>query len=163
MKKKIFVLFLFIVLLNILVSPKNKSLVTVFNEDLKTASSDDYKIYTVYTSTDNINTNNLKEILNNFNSKYINIMPYINDIYKNKIENQINYYQLDTTNYEISITRFIDNYLKVLKSNGLYKDINMVNVEGVKISKIEVFTSINELNKIINKYPNVTYNSLNKN
>lgn len=158
MKKKIFVLFLFIVLLNILVSPKNKSLVTVFNEDLKTASSDDYKIYTVYTSTDNINTNNLKAILNNFNSKYINIMPYISDIYKDKIENQINYYQLDTTNYEISITRFIDNYLKVLKSNGLYKDINMVNVEGVKISKIEVFTSINELNKIINKYPNVTYN-----
>ena len=80
MKKKIFILLLFIVLLNILINPKNKSLVTVFNEDLKTASSDDYKIYTVYTSTDNINTNNLKEILNNFNSKYINIMPYINAV-----------------------------------------------------------------------------------
>lgn len=99
---------------------------TVFYEE-------DYNIYEIYFEKGELSTNN---ILNRFeNIQILTIYPYINPIYSDKIELKSYSFQND-----FNIDKFKNKYIKELEDNGFKNEAVNININGIDIIKVKVYS-----------------------
>ena len=145
MKKFYFILILLII---IFLFNKSEKVIAVFGEN------NYYEIYYLDFRDSNLNTNNFLEYFNNENIDVLKIEPYINPIYKNKIE--FDEYLFDYTSKSNNIKRFKETFLKKLKLIN-YDDYIKNNINGIKINMVKVYSNEKEIIKLLKKDKNVKY------
>ena len=118
-------LLLFLLLIWLLYPQENVQ--TVFYED------EDYSIYEIYFEKGELNTNN---ILNRFkNIQVLTIYPYINPIYSEKIKLKSYSFQND-----FDIEKFKNKYIKELEESGFKNEAVNINLEGISLVKVKVYS-----------------------
>ena len=131
-------LLLFLLLIWLLYPQENVQ--TVFYED------EDYGIYEIYFEKGELNTNN---ILNRFKDiQVLTIYPYINPIYSEKIKLKSYSFQND-----FDIEKFKNKYIKELEESGFKNEAVNINLEGISLVKVKVYSkeSILQENNFIYK------------
>lgn len=118
-------LLLFLLLIWLLYPQENVQ--TVFYED------EDYGIYEIYFEKGELNTNN---ILNRFKDiQVLTIYPYINPIYSEKIKLKSYSFQND-----FDIEKFKNKYIKELEESGFKNEAVNINLEGISLVKVKVYS-----------------------
>ena len=140
----IFIIIFLIILFSFLIITNGEEVKMVFNEQ-----DNSYDVYLLDMSKENINTNN---IFNYFEDcKILEIIPYVNPIYKKVIN--INNYSFNTIlSNKKNISLFINEYLNKLDEYHLKEEIINYRINGIKINKIKVYASNYSMNNIINNY-----------
>jgi len=135
------------------ISPKEKTN-TVFYELTETVKNDnDYNYYYVEFK-DGINTKNFNEInemFANIDYKIIEIYTTPNIKFNDILQNKLKKYSYD------NMKNYINYYIENLRNYNLDEEINNVNVFGIKIDKILIYTSKRNIKIISNKNKNITY------
>jgi len=126
MKKIIFLLFLFFLI--------------IFVEGRVSFDEEIYGFHTLEFS--NLNTKNFNNYFSNI--KVIRIYPYINPIYKNRV----NFFYDVHGDLGYEINNFRDEYLGIIKKNS-YLDYNYLYINGINISRLDVYISNRDLNSIL--------------
>ena len=106
----------------------------------------DNESYDMYTLVfENLSTNNIFNYFSNIN--IVKIYPFVNPIYEDKIGDLSDEFR----GYKLSdeINSFKDNYLNNIKKNS-YLDYNYLYVNGINISKMDVYMSSKDLYDILN-------------
>lgn len=144
--RKIFVLTCLIVfcIICVLFFNKEEKTITVFNEQ-----ENSYDVYLLDLSQNNITTTNLTDYFDG--TKILEIYPYINPLYK-KVINFSSYTFNTAISNKKNISNFISEYKEQLKLNALTTESLKVNINGIKINKIKIYTSNNVINNLIDKY-----------
>lgn len=124
----------------------------VFSVNIKSKSNykylendDSYNIYSV--SIENLNTKNFHTFFSGVD--VVRIYPSVNPIYKNKI-GEVSY-RFRSSNVDKEINVFRQNYLEFIKKNS-YKDYNYLYVNGIDISKVDIYISGSKLYKLLTLY-----------
>ena len=105
--------------------------------------SDD--VYDMYTLTfENLSTDNFLDYFSDL--RVINIYPYVNPVYKKSVGDLS--YHIDG-NLVDSISDFKNKYLDIIKKNS-YLDYSYLYLNGINISKMDVYLSHKELYDIFN-------------
>ena len=140
----IFIIIILVFLFSFLIITNGEETTMVFNEQ-----DNSYDVYLLDISKENINTNN---IFNYFEDcKILEIIPYVNPIYKKVIN--INSYSFNTIlNNKKNISLFINEYLNKLDEYHLKEEIINYRINGIKINKIKVYASNYSMNNLINNY-----------
>ena len=144
--RKIFV-FVFIILLCLsftFLSIKIERSSLVFYEN-----KNSYDVYVLDVSRENINTYNIDNYFDDL--KILEIVPYINPIYK-KLFNFSSYSFNTVLSNKKNVSLFISNYLNILNKNGLNDELVKYNINGVKIIKVKVYASNNDIKYLLNNY-----------
>ena len=105
-------------------------------------SNDSYDLHTL--SFDNLSTNNFLNYFSDIN--VIKLYPYVNPIYKESIGDLV--YEV-RGNLSDEISNFKEQYLNIIKKNS-YLDYNYLYINGINISKMDVYLSDKDLYDIIN-------------
>lgn len=105
-------------------------------------SEDSYDLHTL--SFDNLSTNNFLNYFSDIN--VIKLYPYVNPIYKESIGDLV--YEVRGNLYD-EISNFKEQYLNIIKKNS-YLDYNYLYINGINISKMDVYVSDKDLYDIIN-------------
>jgi len=105
-------------------------------------SEDSYDLHTL--SFDNLSTNNFLNYFSDIN--VIKLYPYVNPIYKESIGDLV--YEV-RGNLSDEISNFKEQYLNIIKKNS-YLDYNYLYINGINISKMDVYLSDKDLYDIIN-------------
>ena len=108
-------------------------------------NDDSYNIYSV--SIENLNTKNFHTFFSGVD--VVRIYPSVNPIYKNKI-GEVSY-RFRSSNIDKEINVFRQNYLEFIKKNS-YKDYNYLYVNGIDISKVDIYISGSKLYKLLTLY-----------
>ena len=137
---------LFILILIIIFTVDNESVMPVFNEN-------DYDIYYLDFRNTNLNTNNFNDYFNE-EIDILKISPYINPIYKNKFSFDEYLFNYSSINNNIKI--FKEKYLNELKKYN-YDDYNYSLIYGIKIDMVKVYSNKKNINNLLNKDKNVKY------
>jgi len=151
--KRIFsVIFIFILMLQymIFISDNNKT-VTVFSE--ATNYSTNYSDYLIELN-GSLSTKNFNEFLNilNTNEEQIKkIYPYYNRTWNKNIKNDLTQYSYDNLN------NFIEYYKNQLKQNNLDEEISNIDIYGIKIEKVLIYTTEHNIEKLKQAYPIIEY------
>ena len=125
----------------IFIGNSNKT-VSVFSEI--NSSVDDYSNYLV-DFYDTLNTENFNEkfsILNNNDYEIKKLYLNINDTWGNDLKNKLSEYSYD------SLENFIINYKNNLTKYNLAEEIPNVDVSGIKINKVLIYTSEKNIEKL---------------
>ena len=140
----IFIIIILVFLFSFLIITNGEETTMVFNEQ-----DNSYDVYLLDISKENINTNN---IFNYFEDcKILEIIPYVNPIYKKVIN--INSYSFNTIlSNKKNISLFINEYLNKLDEYHLKEEIINYRINGIKINKIKVYASNYSMNNLINNY-----------
>jgi len=153
-RRIITLLFLFFCL-NIIILRNKKTTIPVFNylDD----NSEYYAIYNISFNNININSNNFMDYFIDFKMKIMGIYPKINPIYENKIKDYVQYYSFNNKSIESNLSNFVNYYTNILSKNGLNNELEKIHFTGIKISKVKVYASLDEIKKIKSIYKNLTY------
>lgn len=138
---KKFVLIIIILICIFSLNIKSNKVLPVFNE-----YNNNYDIYLLDISKENINTFNIFEYFDDV--KILEIYPYINPIYK-KLLNLSNYSFNTYLSNKKNISLFTNLYLKKLDENSLKEELVKYRVNGIKINKIKIYTSSNNINNLL--------------
>lgn len=139
----------FIVLCSISLITNNDSTKTVFNK----LDEYYYDIYMVDVSNENINTKNIFDYFDEIT--ILKIYPNNNPIYSKFIN--MEEYEFDTIlSGKKNISNFVTTYNNKLKENALIKEVESFNVSGIKINKLKIYTSVEQVEKIKELLPSVT-------
>ena len=143
--RKILVLIILIIICTFysLIITKSDNAKTVFNENLN-----NYDIYVLDISNNNISTNTLANYFDNI--KILEIYPYINPIYK-KIINMSSYSFNTILSNKKNISNFTTKYLYLLKKNTLNEELTKYSLNGIKINKVKIYASNNDINNLLNE------------
>ena len=144
--KKIIVIF--ILLMIVFIINKSETIVSVFNDN------DIYDIYYLNFKDTNLNTNNFLDYFDNINIDVLKIEPYINPLYINKFT--FDEYLFNYSGKSNNIKKFKEKYLEELKQIN-YDEYIKYSINGIKINMVKVFTSKEEINKIVKNDKNVKY------
>lgn len=140
MKKVLFIIFfIFVLFLN-----KNNDKVTTTFIEYDTL----YNKYNLDISSCNITTKNINQI-NKFNIKIIALFPHIDKYYINILGNDLNYFYINNIN---NLTLFNNYYNSLLKKLGLNNYKNYVNINGIKIDKVIIYSKNSDLNNLKREY-----------
>ena len=93
---------------------------------------------------ENLSTENFLDFFSDL--RVINIYPYVNPIYRKSV-GELSYH-IDG-NLVDGINDFKDKYLNIIKKNS-YLDYNYLYINGINISKMDVYMSYKELYDILN-------------
>ena len=145
MKKIVIILVLLCILFII---NKKETIISVFNSD------DQYDIYYLDFRDSNLNTDNFLDYFDNINIDVLKIEPYINPLYKDKFN--LDEYLFNYSGKGNNIKKFKDKYLEELKQIN-YSDYTSCIINGIKINMVKVFTTKEEIKKIIKNNKNVKY------
>ena len=116
-------------------------------------SSNIDNVYLLDFSNEVLSTNNFKLKIAPFTCySYI-----IRKIYPKYNRNLKKVYTYDFRNIDEGIENFKKDYISKLRSNNLFDEIEKIYEQGIVISKIEIYTTKEAMNKFIKKYPNVKY------
>ena len=132
------------------INNSNKT-ITAFSE----ANSDilDYDNYLIDFK-DELNTKNFKEkfsILENNDYQIKKLYLNINETWNNNVKKELSEYSFD--NFE----NFITNYIEKLKKYNLSDEISDVDISGVRINKVLIYTSKKNIEKLKSQYNNIEY------
>lgn len=141
-KSAIILIIISILILMISHVKKGDNTMTVFNEQ-------EYNAYIVEFKDEYITTRNLKE---SFKNEIEAIYPSFGEKYANIL--QVDWYYIDKTiSFNKNIKLLEDNYKSIFKNNALSDESINLDLYGVRISKIRVFTNN------ISKYSKYSYKS----
>jgi len=135
MKK--YIISLLIIFLFSLTIDKKEQTMLVFNETWEHA------IYILEFPNQNVSTNNIKLF---DNVKIIWIKPYINNIYKNKLNYKVYYFE--DISQEENINKFKNQFIDLLYINGYRTDAMNYKVSGIKIEKMKVYCNEDDIRNI---------------
>lgn len=144
--EKVAIILIIISILILMISrvKKDDTTMTVFNEQ-------EYNAYIVEFKDEYITTRNLNE---SFKNEIEAIYPFFSDKYANIL--QVNWYYMDKTlTFDKNIKLLEDNYKTIFKNNALSDESINLDLYGVRISKIRVFTNN------ISKYSKYNYKRMN--
>ena len=145
MKKFILVIF---VIITLFILNNISTTTAVINYE----TSDD-NIYLLDFTEENLSTNNFK----------LKIAPFtgytyeIRRIVPKHNTNLKKYYTYDFSNLDEGTENFKKDYINILKKNNLFDEIEKVYLDGVEISKVEIYSTKEALVKFLKKYPKVKY------
>ena len=143
-KKIVIFCLIFFIIICIVINSNKESAQAVFN-----SQDNNYDIFILDISKENITTNNIYNYFNDI--KILEIYPYINPIYQKYLD--IKSYSFNTVlSNKKNISNFITEYNKELNNNGLNNEMIKININGIKIDKIKVYTSNKDINNLINNY-----------
>ena len=141
-------LIIFIVFCSITLVNSNDSTKTVFNK----LDEYYYDVYIVDVSNENINTKNIFDYFDGVT--ILKIYPNNNPIYSKFIN--IDEYEFDNIlSQKKNISNFVSIYNNKLKENALIKEVESFNISGIKINKLKVYTSTEQIDKVKELLPNV--------
>lgn len=141
-------LIVFIVFCSISLINNNDSAKTVFNK----LDEYYYDVYIVDVSNENINTKNIFDYFDGVT--ILKIYPNNNPIYSKFIN--IDEYEFDNIlSQKKNISNFVSIYNNKLKENALIKEVESFNISGIKINKLKVYTSTEQIDKVKELLPNV--------
>lgn len=141
-------LIIFIVFCSITLVNNNDSTKTVFNK----LDEYYYDTYMVDVSDKNINTKNIFDYFDGVT--ILKIYPNNNPIYSKFIN--IDEYEFDNIlSQKKNISNFVSMYNNKLNDNALIKEIESFNISGIKINKLKVYTSTEQIDKVKELLPNV--------
>ena len=149
MLKRIMLLCSLVILMIILSVSKTKTEI-VYKE---ITNDNEYKEIYLFFENDILNTNNFEEYLKRV--KIIKIYPYINPIYENKIKPNYSY-SFNYKNHSYNLEKFKNDYIKKLTTIGLMNEVNEIQIKGITIKKVLVYSNLEELNELI-KNKNIKY------
>ena len=148
MIKKIITIIVLILVMNILISfNKEDNLKPVFLES--GGNSIEYAIYDLAVEDLNITTKNLGNYFFDSDIKILGITPKINSLYQKKLDYQVRYYVFKNKNISKNINEFELAFKSLLRKYGFNGEIERVDLNGVGISKVKIYTSSSEVKKII--------------
>lgn len=145
-------IFIFILMIQyiIFISDNNKT-VTVFSEAVN--YSNNYSNYLVefngLLSTKNFNV--FFNVLNTDEYQIKKIYPNYDKAWNNSIKNYISSYSYD------NLENFINYYKTKLKENNLAEEASNVDVYGIKINQMIIYTSEANIEKLKTSYPKIEY------
>lgn len=139
MKKLLFIFFLFFIV--IYKNPDNNE-EYVFNEIINEKGK-----YCINVLNGNLNTKNIDMITGNYDIKVISLYPYIPEIYKNILGNNLNF-----VNYDNGYNSFNNYYYSLLKQIGMNNEIHMERYNGIKFEKMIVYGSYYNIEKFIKDF-----------
>lgn len=149
--KKVATLFFLFIFLIILSSVKyNKKVLSVFNEE-----NNDYNLYKINIEDTNLNTNQFSKFFSRYNVSIVGIYLNYNLLYKDKLTN-FEYYKFTDNNINKNINRFLENIENYLDEMGNINYLNNIRTNGVNISKVTIYCTENEIDKIL-KANNLIY------
>lgn len=160
MIKRILILLILVVLLNIIILIREDKISSAFNyiDDNVIDTKGDYNIYNITFDRINLNTLNFIDFFKDLNGKILGIYPKINSLYADKLTNEINYYAFNTNNsISYNLNNFTNFYKSILDDYGFDNDIEKIHFNGIKIDKVKMYTTFDMINQFIIKYPNITY------
>lgn len=141
-------LIIFIVFCSITLVNNNDSTKTVFNK----LDEYYYDTYMVDVSDENINTKNIFDYFDGVT--ILKIYPNNNPIYSKFIN--IDEYEFDNIlSQKKNISNFVSMYNNKLNENALIKEVESFNISGIKINKLKVYTSTEQIDKVKELLPNV--------
>ena len=109
---------------------KKENVTMVFND-----GNNEYSMYILEFPNLNISTNNIQKIFENI--KIIWIEPYVNLLYKDKL-NYKKYY-FEEISLKENINKFIKYYKNLLNNNNYNIDAINIDITGLKIIKMQVY------------------------
>lgn len=133
--KKIFVITLIILCLYGIYKINNKETIKVSN--ISNFKIDDYNVFYLDISETDITTKNIDKYISK-NIDIISITPYINPIYKDKIDN-IKYNFMSNLSLKKNINKFENYYKDIINSYNYIDDIDYNIKDGIKILELEVY------------------------
>lgn len=142
-------IFLFIIGMYIVISlSKSDNTKMVFNE-----TNSPYSNFIINFQNNNISTNNIDNYF--YDIKIVWIEPYINNLYKEKFKGYTKY-EFDYISNKKNIEKFINAYNKKLEIYGFKQDILKYKIDGIKIKRMMIYCSLNELNTLKQKIDGLT-------
>ncbi len=144
--KKIY--FILTVLIIFFLFNNKDEIITVFN------TNDYYEIDYLDVRDANLNTENFLDYFDNDDIDILKIEPYINPVYKNKID--FDTYLFNYSSKKNNIKIFKNIYLEKIK-NINYDDYCFYRIKGVKIDLVKVYSTEENIKKILKKNKNVKY------
>ena len=153
MKKFIIIsiFFLFIILFNNSIDETEMAMATNINDNY----------YELIFKNEDLNFRNFKLKLGIFTSYEYKITKVYID-YKENIKEYFvdkEYISFDNTNFNLGIEKLKEEYNVMLKEKYLYDELDK-DINDIKISKIELYTTQDALTKFKSKYPNVIINRI---
>lgn len=154
MKKIITLLFLSTIILNIVFAKEETN--PVYNEITTTPFLLQNKnVYNdIYLNIEDLN-------LTTKNYNFLTDLSIIGVFYKVSPLHQklfpINYYQFKSSNLDNEIHNLEQEYINKLQNNALEDEANKIYIKGLKLKKIKVYISNEELYYLLKKYPQITY------
>lgn len=153
MKKFIIIsiFFLFIILFNNSIDETEMAMATNINDNY----------YELIFKNEDLNFRNFKLKLGIFTSYEYKITKVYIDYNENIKEYFVDkeYISFDNTNFNLGIEKLKEEYNVMLKEKYLYDEIDK-DINDIKISKVEIYTTQEALNKFKSKYPNVIINRI---
>ena len=149
------IIFIFFLIINYIyfIIPKEKTN-TVFYELTEVVDNNsDYNYYYIEFN-DSINTKNFNKIndmFSNLEYKIIEIYTIPSIKFNEVLQNKLKKYSYD------NINNYIKYYIENLRKYNLDEEINNVNVFGIKINKILIYTSKGNMEIIANKNKEIDY------
>lgn len=132
----------------------NNRTVTVSLKETPIFKLDDYNVFYLDLEDEDINTLNLNKYITH-DMEIISIIPYVNPIYKDKIGNLK--YNFSTVSYQNNINNFTKYYKDTINNSGYLDNLSEVDVNGIKINEIEVYTKGSNIVDLIYQKPKIKY------
>lgn len=115
---------------------------------------DEYNLFDLDLTLEDISTLDLKEIINN-DMDVISISLRVNPLYKDVVGELKYKYQNVSLNKNISnINKY---YVDSIRDKGFMENFDYISVTGIKIDGIEVFCKGSDIVELIYKYKNIRY------
>lgn len=153
--KKYIILIIVMLLFIIFYNNKQK---TVFTFEEINNNDNSYYIYCLDVNDINITTKNL---LTYFDNNIIGIKASLNTIYESKFNDL--YYEFDNNSYSDNLIKYENIIKNKLFNNGYKIDSYKINVEGVKIKEVYLYSNLSKIKEFKNKYKNINYKLVNYN
>ena len=123
---------------------------------LDTFSMEDYNIFYLDLSNEFITTKNILKYISN-DIDIVSIKPYINEIYKDKINIEYNF--MNNISNKKNIKNFINYYKDVIRNSGYIDDIGYIDIDGIQILEVKIYAKgIDVINLIRNT--NIKYKTV---
>lgn len=142
MKKVLFIFFL--IFFCYFLPNKRIETTTTFIEYNNSYNKYDVNIYSC-----NITTKNINNIFSNYNIKIVALYPYIEKYYKNILSNDLEYFYIENIK---DLSSFNNYYKRLLKKLGLNNNANLININGIRLEKIIIYSKYNEFNRLKSKF-----------
>ena len=143
--KKLLIALLALTSLYVIYKINNEKIKPVSINTLTNFSMEDYNVFYLDLSESNITTKNIGKYFKNVD--IISIIPYVNPIYKDKIDLKYNF--VNNVSLRKNINDFINYYKNSIKNKGYLDNLDYIDIDGIKINEISVYGKGIEIYKII--------------
>lgn len=151
MLKKIIVCFTLMILVLALNSTKDKTEL-VYNEI--DTNNEGYKQIYILFENNILTTKNFEDYFRNF--QVLEIYPYVNPIYANKI--RPNYkYVFNHKSHAYDLSEFQQGYIKTIRNLGLISEANGYQLNGIIIQKVLIHTTVENMTLMLKDIPRIKY------